>query len=152
MGVSRNITIQVYSDIVNPYQFLKTFLVGFWIEKESSKVSMFYKDETDDDVLPYEIGFNKCRNLILRRFKKQKVNTLSFSVSKLNEGIILSLQKLKNEYSDDMLYEIWISPGGTNTLTKFDRNTDFSFYLNKILPRLQSIDCQIWEIKCQDIG
>ena len=152
MGVSRNINIQVYTEFDNPYELLKKFLIGFWLEEENSTIRMFYNDDTDNDVLPYEIEFKATESLITERFHNQKVNTISFPVSKLNEGIILSIEEIENEYGTDRLYEIWISPGGAYTLKEFKRNTDFSYYLNKILPRLQSIGCQIWDIKCHDIG
>jgi len=152
MGVSRNINIQFYTEIDNPYELLKKFLIGFWIEYDSSTISMFYIDDTDNDVLPYEIAFNQTKSLITKRFNKHKVNTISFLVFQLNEVIIMSAEEKENDYNDEHLYEIWLSPGGANTLNEFKRNTDFSYYLNRILPRLESIGCQIWDIKCHDIG
>ena len=152
MGVSRNINIQVYTEIDNPYELIKKFLIGFWLEEESSSIRMFYNDDTDNDVLPYEIEFNETKSLITKRFNKHKINTISFPVSQLSEAVILSVEEIKNNYSDEHLYDIWISPGGAYTLNEFKRNTDFSYYLNKILPRLQSIGCQIWDIKCHDFG
>lgn len=152
MGVSRNIIIQVYSDIDNTYELIKKFLIGSWLKEEGQTINMFYIDDTDNYVLPYDIAFNETQNIITERFKKRKVNTIPFSVNQLNERIILSVKEMKNEHRDDHCYEILISPRGAYTLKEFERNTDFSYYLNIILPRLQLIGCQVWEIKCLDFG
>ena len=82
----------------------------------------------------------------------KKVNTISFSVEKIGEELILSIKCLENTFNDDKKYEIWISPGGAHKLEKYERNTDFSYYLNLILPRFKEIGCYPIEIKCEDFG
>lgn len=152
MGVSRNITIIVYSNSESSYEVIEKFLVGFWLESSSSIVRTFYEDETDNDILPTEIQFDKLETVFRRRGLKNKINTLSFFVDNLNEGFILSVKSLENNFNEERKYEIRISPGGAHKLAEFDRNTDFSFYLNKILPRLEEIGCNPIQVTCEDYG
>lgn len=152
MGVSRNITIIVYSDIETSFELTEKFLVGFWISSRSTSINTFYEDETDNDILPKAIRFDELESLFNKRSNLKKVNTISFPVDKLDEKLILSIKCLENTFNDDKKYEIWISPGGAHTLKEYDRNTDFSFYLNLILPRIKEIGCYSSEIKCEDYG
>lgn len=152
MGVSRNITIIVYSDIETSFELTEKFLVDFWISSRSTSINSFYEDDTDNDILPKAIRFDELESLFNRRSNLKKVNTISFQVEKLGEGLILSIKCLENAFNDDKKYEIWISPGGAHTLKEYERNTDFSFYLNLILPRIKEIGCYPSEIKCEDYG
>ena len=152
MGVSRNIKVTFFSYQKNPYVLLYNFLNGFWIKSKNAKINMFYNNDSDEDVLPYEIEFQDIEDLFLLRSSKGKINTISFMVENLNEGIILSVNKLESKTNSQTHYELNINPGGGHTLKEFPRNTDFSYYLNIVLPRLKSINCQIWEIACNDIG
>lgn len=152
MGVSRNITIIVYTNIETSYELIQKFLIGFWIKSNSSVVNTFYEDETDNDILPKEIEFDKLEPIFKKREILSKVNIISFSVDTLKEGIILSISNLENTFNDDKMFEIWISPGGSHKLKEYERNTDFSYYLNLILPRFKEIGCYPSEIMCSDIG
>ena len=152
MGVSRNTTIILYSDIETSFEVTEKFLVGFWISTSSTSINTFYDDETDNDILPKAIQFDELETLFKKRSDLNKVNTISFLVEELNEGLILSIKCLENTFNNDKKYEIWISPGGAHTLKEFERNTDFSFYLNLILPRMKEIGCYPFEIKCEDCG
>ncbi|MBK8244836.1 MAG: hypothetical protein IPK88_15535 [Saprospiraceae bacterium] len=152
MGVSRNITIIVYTNIETSHELIQKFLIGFWIKSNSCVVNTFYEDETDIDILPKEIEFDKLEPIFNKREILNKVNIISFSVDTLDEGIILSINNLENTFNDDKMYEIWISPGGAHKLKEYERNTDFSYYLNLILPRFKEIGCYPFEIKCNDVG
>ena len=152
MGVSRNITIIVYTNIETSHELIQKFLIGFWIKSNSCVVNTFYEDETDIDILPKEIEFDKLEPIFNKREILNKVNIISFSVDTLDEGIILSINNLENTFNDDKMYEIWISPGGAHKLKEYERNTDFSYYLNLILPRFKEIGCYPSEIICSDIG
>ncbi|MCI1266023.1 MAG: hypothetical protein LKG19_05555 [Saprospiraceae bacterium] len=152
MGVSRNITIIVYTNIETSYELIQKFLIGFWIKSNSSVVNTFYEDETDNDILPKEIEFDKLEPIFKKREILSKVNIISFSVDTLKEGIILSISNVENTFNDDKMFEIWISPGGANKLKEYERNTYFSYYLNLILPRFKEIGCYPSEIICSDIG
>jgi hypothetical protein len=152
MGVSRNITLIVYSNIETAYELVEKFLVGFWISSISSTVNTLYVDDTDNDIPPKSIRFNELKPLFNRRSKLNKVNTISFSVENMGEGLILSINNLENAFNNDRKYEIWISPGGAHKLKDSERNTDFSFYLNLILPRLKEIGSYPFEIICNDVG
>lgn len=152
MGVSRNIKVIVYTNIETSYELVEKFIVGFWINTPSALVNTFYEDDTDNDILPKAIRFDELESLFNRRSNLKKVNTISFLVEKLGEGLILSIKCLENTFNDDKKYEIWISPAGAHTLKEYERNTDFSFYLNLILPRIKEIGCCPLEIKCEDYG
>jgi hypothetical protein len=152
LGVSRNITIIVYTNIETSYELIQKFLIGFWIKSNSSVVNTFYEDETDNDILPKEIEFDKLEPIFKKREILSKVNIISFSVDTLKEGIILSISNVENTFNDDKMFEIWISPGGANKLKEYERNTYFSYYLNLILPRFKEIGCYPSEIICSDIG
>jgi hypothetical protein len=152
MGVSRNITVVVYSNIENSFVLIEKFLVGFWINSSSTFVHTFFEDNTDNQIMPTEIKFNELRTLFYDRALLNKENTISFYVSDLDEKLILSVKNLENSFNDDKVYEIWINPGGMHKLIDYERNTDFSYYLNLILPRFKAIGCYPFEIKCFDIG
>jgi len=152
LGVSRNITIIVYTNIETSYELIQKFLIGFWIKSNSSVVNTFYDDETDNEILPKEIEFDKLETIFKKREILNKVNIISFSVDTLNEGIILSINNLENTFNDDKMFEIWISPGAAHKLKEYERNTDFSYYLNLVLPRFKEIGCYPSEIMCSDIG
>jgi len=152
MGVSRNITGIVYTNIETSYELVEKFIVGFWINTPSAIVNTFYEDDTNNDILPKAIRLDELKPLFNKRSNLNKVNTISFSVEKLSEGLILSVNNLENTFNDEKKYEIWISPGGAYKLEKYERNTDFSFYLNLILPRFKEIGCYPIEIKCEDFG
>ena len=152
MGVSRNITVIVYTNIETSYELVEKFIVGFWINTPSAIVNTFYEDDTNNDILPKAIRLDELKPLFNKRSNLNKVNTISFSVEKLSEGLILSVNNLENTFNDEKKYEIWISPGGAYKLEKYERNTDFSFYLNLILPRFKEIGCYPIEIKCEDFG
>ena len=104
MGVSRNITIRVYTKLESSFTLIKNFLCGFWIKENSSFINMFYNDESDNDVLPYQIRFSEIETLFTKRANKLKINTISFSVNELNEVIILSIKRIKNHFNDDKTY------------------------------------------------
>lgn len=152
MGVSRNLTFTIYSNIESSYELIEKFLVGFWIKSNSSNVNTFYEDETDNDILPKQIQFNELETIFKSRAILNKVNTISFPVESLGEGLILSINNLENTFNDDKKFEVWISPGGAFKLKVNNRNTDFSYYLNLILPRFNEIGCYPFEIKCEDFG
>jgi len=152
MGVSRTITIKVYSNIETSFELTEKLLVGFWISSRSTSINTFYNDDTDNDILPKTIRFDELESLFNRRSNLKKVNTISFSVEKIGEELILSIKCLENTFNDYKKYEIWISPGGAHKLEKYERNTDFSYYLNLILPRFKEIGCYPIEIKCEDFG
>jgi hypothetical protein len=152
MGVSRNITVIVYTNIETSYELVEKFIVGFWINTPSAIVNTFYEDDTNNDILPKAIRLDELKPLFNKRSNLNKVNTISFSVEKLGEGLMLLVNNLENTFNDEKKYEIWISPGGAYKLEKYERNTDFSFYLNLILPRFKEIGCYPIEIKCEDFG
>ena len=152
MGVSRNITITAYSNIETSFELIEKFLIGFWICSRSTSINTFYEDDTDNEILPKSIRFGELESLFNKRSNLKKVNTISFPVEILDEGLILSIKCLDNTFNDDKKYEIWICPGGAHTLKEYERNTDFSFYLNLILPRIKEIGCYPSEIKCEDYG
>jgi hypothetical protein len=152
MGVSRSIRIIVYSNIETSFGLIGMFLVGFWIRSHSTCVRTFYEDDTGNDILPNEIRFDELEPFFNKRSNFNEENTISFSAENLNEGLIVSIKSLENTFNDDKMYEIWISPGGAHKLKEFERNTDFSFYLNLILPRFKEIGCYPFEIICNDFG
>ena len=63
MGVSRNITIIVYSEIETSFMLTEKFLVGFWISSRSTSINTFYEDDTDNDILPKAIRFDELETL-----------------------------------------------------------------------------------------
>ena len=130
---------------------LKDFLVGLWFKDENFKIQTFYLDATDNDDLSEKMNFKGVEPIFNLREKAQKRNIISFSVDELNEGIIISIKAIENSFNTDSLYELMISPGGGHTLKNQDRYTDFSFYLNIILPRIKEMGCQVGRIICEDL-
>jgi|GEM_PF-6723958 len=151
MGVSRNITLEVYTKLETSYCLIREILLGLWFKDEEFSVRTFYKDSTDNDDLTDFMNFYKIEQILDERDSLFKRNEITVNVDELNEGLIIKSKKLTNSFNSDMKFELYFSPGGNHTLEKFSRNTDFSYYLNLILPQIEKIG-HTTKIECLDFG
>lgn len=152
MGVSRNITLEIYTKIETSYTLIRELLIGLWFENDEFIVRTFYEDTSDHDDLSDFMKFSEIENILNDRDFSRKRNEITVNVDKLNEGLIIKSRLLENEFNDDNKFELYISPGGGHKLKQFERNTDFSYYLNLILPKLDKMGCQTTQITCLDFG
>lgn len=151
MGVSRNITLEVYTKLETSYSLIREILVGLWFRDDEFPVRTFYCDSTDNDDLSDFMKFKEIEQILNDRDSLFKRNEITVNVDELNEGLIIKSKKLTNTFNTDMKFELYFSPGGGHTLEKFSRNTDFSFYLNLILPQIEKVG-QTSKIECSDFG
>lgn len=151
MGVSRNITLEVYTQLETSYSLIRAVLVGLWFKDEDFSVRTFYTDSTDNDDLSDFMNFYEIEEILNDRDSLFKRNEITVNVDKLNEGLIIKSKKVTNSFNTDMKFELYFSPSGEHTLEKFSRNTDFSYYLNLILPQIEKIG-QTTKIECLDFG
>ena len=152
MGVSRNIALEVHTQIETSYNLISELLIGLWFENVDFNVRTFYIDTSDNDDLSDYMKFGEIELILNGRDLVRKRNAITVNIDKLNEGLIIKSRILENKFNDDNKFELYFSPGGGHNLEQFERNTDFSFYLNIILPKLNEIGCHTTQITCLDFG
>jgi len=151
MGVSRNITLEVYTELETSYSLIRELLIGLWFKNDTFPVRTFYKDATNEDDLSDFMNFFEIERILNKRDSLLKRNEITVNVDEISEGLIIKSKILTNTYNTDTKFELYISPSGSHTLERFRRNTDFSYYLNLILPQIAKVG-QIAKIECLDFG
>ena len=59
---------------------------------------------------------------------------------------------LENEDNSQKNYELNFGFDADKRLKNSERHTDFSHYLNYLLPKLEKMGCVFYEINCSDYG
>lgn len=150
MSVDREITIRVLSNKDKFSDLFIAFVADFLFDDDSFIVSSLNKEDVDN----YDyLEFNKVslKPILDYRQNKGYDNYITFFVKKFDELIILRAIKLKENYPGySSQYELSFTFGIGKRIKNSSRHTDFTFYLNEILPRFMEIGCKIGEIKCSD--
>ncbi|MFC3809311.1 hypothetical protein [Lacihabitans lacunae] len=152
MGVSRTIKIRILTDNTSQSNLIKSFTENFWnLKSKTGTVTSISEDDIDkfeyhdfpDTKVVYEI--------LDKREKAKKVNALIIWDTNYSENIQLLIYSLENKYNAfGKHYELHFSPGIGKRILLADRYTDFSFYLNQLIPKLEAINCRICEVECRD--
>jgi uncharacterized protein YbcC (UPF0753/DUF2309 family) len=151
MGVIRNISFIVYTELNTSYQLINEVL-SLWMDKDNFKIKSFYLDDTDNDDISESMNFNEVEEILTLRDSKMLINTITVFINQIDESFIINSQLLENNFNDEKKYKLAFSPSGKYTLSNFERHTDFSFYLNILLPQLEKIGATATEINCEDFG
>ena len=82
--------------------------------------------------------------------KKKQMTALSVYNPVTGEDFGLHFSFLDYEYSKQNSYELNFVFTAEKRLKDAPRHTDFSYYLNELIPKLQAMDCVLYEIECSE--
>ncbi|WP_338814248.1 hypothetical protein V9L05_02440 [Bernardetia sp. Wsw4-3y2] len=82
--------------------------------------------------------------------KNKQTTALSVYHPITQEDFGLHINFIDYKYSSQNSYELNFVFAAEKRLKDSPRHTDFSYYLNELLPRLEKIGCGIYEIECSD--
>lgn len=149
--VRRSITVRIATPFKDCVEFLEQFTNNFWSFNQDNSITSLAVDDIDD--YDYKIFTNRGEiNNILRKREEQD---LLVSVILFEEGFDKSLnliiKKQKNTYEGFIThYELHFHINYGKRIEKANRYTDYGYYLNLLLPKLQEIGCYICEVTCHD--
>lgn len=151
MSIEREITIRILSKKEKFSDLFIEFIDAFWFNKNDFIISSLDKEDKENyDFINFS-NFNSLKPILNYRESKDYNNFLSFFVEKLDERILIRSTRSQGNFAGSSYqYELSFSLGIGKRIKNAERYTDFSFYLNQILPRLLDIECEICEIKCHD--
>lgn len=151
MSVSREIKIRLITNKNRFSDLFIEFVKDFWFDNNDFTVSSFEKEDINDYKYIEFPDFKTLKPILDYREDKNYDNYLFFYVKKIDEAILIRSTKMKESYKGySSHYELNFTPGIGKRIENAERYTDYSYYLNQILPRLVKIDCYICEIECHD--
>jgi hypothetical protein len=151
MSVSRNIRIRFVTNFQYFSEFLEAFMDEVYAFNDDGTVTSL--QEHDDD----EYDFRNFRNfedvkIIMNTREQQNLsNHIRVWDKNTDESLLIMSTKQEEQYHNFRnQYEMHISPGDGRRIHGAERYTDYGYYLQKILPKLLEIQCDICEVECTD--
>ena len=151
MGVDRNIKIRLATDC----SYFSIILIALTLSIYSFNKDGTITSLTEDDVDDYEYkqfeSFNVVKQILDKREEKGLANYIVLLDSDIDDSFLVSSRKLDSSYLDyKNQYELNFSIGHGVRIKGAERYTDFSAYINKLIPLLSSKVGYICEISCTD--
>ncbi|MFB9864363.1 hypothetical protein [Rufibacter immobilis] len=151
MGVERDIEVRVLTSYNNCLEFLENFTSDFWTYNQDGTVNTLAADDIDD--YDFKIfSFNEACEIFKVRENRNLPISLTLWERDYEDSIFLTIEKLENTYQDTGThYKLNLSPGYGKRIDGALRYTDYGYYLNQLIPKLDKMGCGIAEFKCQDL-
>lgn len=150
MSVSRTINIRLltnqrFSDLI------KRFVGERWIFGLDGNIQSQAEDDIDDfNYISYN-DFKEVKRILDKRESKGIFNNIHLWDTKTQESLsILNWVNAEPYHGYSKHYDFMISFDGLKRIQGAERYTDYGFYLNELIPRIQDMGCYICEIKCHD--
>ncbi|MBX0335584.1 hypothetical protein K3G39_20320 [Pontibacter sp. HSC-14F20] len=152
MGVQRTIRVRVLTKDKRLSDFIKNLTNNFWSLQNPSGAytSIPLDDEGEFDYITFKESESVFKILDLRD-AYEKPNAVNLWNQELEESINLLIHPLEGDYDGySKQYELNFSLGIGQRISGADRYTDYGYYLNQLIPKLQLINCQVCEFECHD--
>ncbi len=151
MSADRSLTVRILSNKPFFSDLLIDFVTNYWTNKNYPRVSSLAKEDTEDfDFIDYP-DWESLKPVLDYRESKGYLNVLTFIVDQLDEAMMIISKKLDMPHKEYHIhYELSFNPGIGKRQEDDDRSTDYEFYIAQIIPRLESLECEIVEIECED--
>ncbi len=152
MSVSRNIEIRLLSDTLCLSDFIKKLTDNFWNFRNESGTFLSIPLD-DDDAFDYQTfsDIETVNHILDRRESYGKINAIGLWDNNYTESFGLLIRTLENNYEDsNKHYLLSLTPDTAKRIEGAPRLTDYGYYLNRLIPKLISIDCYICEVTCHD--
>ncbi|MBC3538614.1 hypothetical protein ACFSC6_06290 [Rufibacter sediminis] len=152
MGVARSIRIRVVTNYQTLSSFIQDFTNDFWtLKNPDGKFYSIAVDDNDDfNHLPFD-NFEEVSRILDKREELKRVNSLvlwDIDYFESNSFLVYPLDNNYEGYSKH--YELSFVLGIGKRISGSDRYTDYSHYLNLMLPKLKQIGSYVCEVECQD--
>ncbi len=151
MGVSRNIRIRLLTNL-NFFSDIITVLIseGYCFGEKNKIVTLSENDVDEFNYMEFDT-FDIVKGVLDKREQKGYNNYIVIWDNETDESLLVSSTKLENNYSDyKNHYDINFAIGYGVRIKDAERYTDFSIYLNKLLPVLLKNSIYLCEINCSD--
>lgn len=127
------------------------FVKLYWIESDVFKLYSYAENDIEDFDFKEFNNFDSLKTVLNIRQENNLTNFIDLFVEKINESILISAISINETYKGySSHFELTFNLGIGKRIVNANRYTDFSFYLNQIIPRLIEIGCYVCEVNCQD--
>lgn len=150
MGITRSITIKLHTKHSCLSKFMKDFSENVWTMESGNNIyiSTPLNDNGNFDYQDFatiEEVFN-----ILDKSEKNKQTTALYVFHPITkEDFALHINTLDKVISQNN-YELNFVFTAEKRLKDSPRHTDFSYYLNELIPKLEKMGCALNEIECSE--
>lgn len=139
MSMDRNIKIRVATNYCYFSDVIERLIDCLYSVNEDGRVTSLSEDDIDDfDYIFFE-SFTEAKNTLNKREEKGLRNYIVLWDRDLDDSLLISSQKLDTSYSGySSHYELIFSIGYGIRIKGAGRYTDFSAYLNRLVPMLSN--------------
>lgn len=152
MSVSRSIKIRVLTNHSGQSKFIEDLTENFWnFKNQEGTFSSIAEDDKDEFEFIDFKDVKTVYEILDKREKNRKVNTLTLWDDQYTESILLIINTLDNNYRGyNKHYEVSLCPGVGKRISQADRYTDYGHYLTQLIPKFKAMGCYVCEIECHD--
>ena len=150
MGVSRDIEVRVLTSYNNCLELLENLTRDFWTYNQDGTVNTLAADDIED--YDFKVfSFSEACKIFNERENQSLPIILTLWERDFEDSFLLTIEKLENTYKDSGThYKLNFSIGYGKRIEEASRYTDYGYYLNQLIPKLDRMGCGIAEFKCQD--
>lgn len=147
MGVSRSIRINILSKEKTIVDCLDLLFEQYWTPFDKNNKIVVSDEENTENIESIE-------GLYIFVIEKEN-NKLTFNINLWDiahkETVLLLLQP-KEKFENYNSFKLTLLPGAAKRLNGSNRQTDFSYYLERTIPILEKNNFIFEEISCIDLG
>lgn len=151
MSLSRSIDVRIATNFRNQAELAEVLMGIYPMKNPEGAYSSIAIDDNDDWGSVEYSSFEEVSEVLIKREEQGDVNSVTLWTPDYNESIFLHIHINPEKYAGYRNhYELAFFGDFQERILGASRYTNFSFYLNKIVPLLVDNDCLICEIKCED--
>ena len=151
MGVDRSIEIKLVTNFDYFTEILQLLIEnGYSFNDDGTVASLSDTDIDEFDFILYN-SFADVKDVLNRREDNQLDNHVSIWDRSIDDSLLVSSKRLNSDYRGYRnQYNLTFNIGHGIRIEGADRYTDYSKYLNKLLPIFTSNSMYVCEINCCD--